>query len=139
MEDPDERLIRQTLGRCVPPTPSPTLADDVLRRVTTGPPARDRRRATSRRWLAGSWLATAAASIEVLARVSWSDGLQALAWGLALVLVPLAYGAALWPERAVGLLVLWGRPLLGGPLDAPAAVRPGSPSARRRGPSVSPP
>jgi hypothetical protein len=129
MEDPDERLIRRALARRVPPKASPTLADDVLRRVTTGPPARDGRRAASRRWLTASWLATAAASIDVLARASWTDSLQTLAWALALALVPLACGAALWPARAGGLLVLCCRPLLEGALHEPAGVSPTAPSA----------
>jgi hypothetical protein len=122
MEDPDEQLIRRALGRRAPPKPGRTLADDVLRRVATGQQTADGRRAASQRWLTASWLATAAVSIEVLARLPWSDGARTLAWGLALVLVPLTYAAALWPDRALGMLVLCGRPLLGGPLNEPAAV-----------------
>jgi hypothetical protein len=139
MEDPDERLIRRTLGRRAPPKLGPTLADDVLRRVAAGRQAADGRRAAAQRWLAASWLATAAASIEVLARLPWSDAARTLAWGLAVVLVPLAYSAALWPDRALGLLVLCGRLLLGEPLNEPRAVSPDSPADRRRASSASPP
>ena len=139
MEDPGERLIRRTLGRRAPPKPGPMLADDVLRRVAARQPAAGGRRGASRRWLMASWLMTAAASIEVLARLPWSDGARTLAWGLALVLVPLAYSAALWPDRALGFLVLCARPLLGGPLDEPAAASPRWPSGHRsRGASRAP-
>lgn len=139
MEDPGERLIRRTLGRRAPPKAGPTLADDVLRCVAAGRQPADGRRVASSRWLAVSWFVTAAASVEVLARLPWSDGARTLAWGLALVLVPLTYSATLWPDRALGLLVLCCRPLLGGPLNEPAAGSPGSPPGRRRAPSASPP
>ena len=135
MEEPAERLIRRALGRWSPPAPGPTLTDDVLRRVADEPPPKDGRRAAPRRWLAASWLLAAGASLEVLARLPWSDGTRAVAWGLALVLVPLAYSAALWPDRVRGLLVLCGRPLLGEPREGPHAVGRRSTS---RGPGQTP-
>ncbi len=139
MEGPGERLIRRTLGRRAPPKLGPSLADDVLRRVAAGQALADGRREAARRWLAAPWLMVAGASVAVLAHLPWSGGTRAVAWGLGLVLVPLAYSAALWPDRALGLLVLCGRPLLGEPPEEPRALSPGSPAARRRGPSASPP
>lgn len=139
MEEPAERLIRRALGQWPPPTLGPTLPDDVLRRLADERQPAAGRRPAARRWLAASWLAAAGASLEVLARLPWSEGTRAMAWGLALALVPLAYSAALWPDRTLALLVLCGRPLLGGPPPEPRAVSPGSPAGRRRGSSASPP
>jgi hypothetical protein len=130
MEEPAERLIRRALGQWPPPTPGPTLTDDVLRRVAEERQPEDGRRAAARRWLAASWLVAAGASLEVLAHLPWTEGTRAVAWGLALALVPLGYSAALWPGRALGLLVLCGRPLLGEPREGPHAVSPGSTSRR---------
>jgi hypothetical protein len=127
MEDPAEQLIRRALGRRPPPRLGPTLAHDVLRRVAERhPPAGARGRSSARRWLALAWLVVAGASLAVLAQVEWWSGARALAWGLALGLVPVTYLVTLWPDRVLGVLALCGRPLLAEPRAAPAgpAARP---------------
>jgi len=113
MEDPAEQLIRRALGRRPPPKLGSTLTRDVLRQVAAPqPPVVSGRRAVARRWLAGAtWLAVAGASTAVLAHLEWASGTRAMAWGLALAVVPLTYAAALWPGRALGLLALWGETL----------------------------
>jgi hypothetical protein len=133
MEDPAELLIRRALGRRPPPKPGPTLVDDVMRRVSV--PAR---RAASGRavpWRLGVlWLTAAGASLAVLAHVPWSGAARTAAWGLALALVPLAYSAALWPDRILGLLALCGGPPPTEPREAPPAVTPSPPSRSRAEP-----
>ena len=132
MEDPAEQLIRRALGRRPPPAPRPTLVDDVLRRVAVPErPAASRGRPGARRWLAAaSWALTGVASVAVLAHVEWSGASRAVAWGLALAAVPLAYSATLWPDRLLGLLALCGGPVLGEPRDEP---RSGTSPGDRRG------
>jgi hypothetical protein len=140
MEDPAEQLIRRALGRRPPPKLGPTLADDVLRRVASPQPRGvSGGRAAARRFLAGAtWLVAAVASVAVLAHLEWSSGARAVAWGLALAMVPLAYSATLWPDRALALLALCGGTLLGASYEEPRAVSPGSPGGRRRCSSASP-
>lgn len=121
MEDPAEQLIRRALGRRPPPRLGPTFVEHVLRRVVAGEQrAAVRGRAGARRWLAAAvWLLTGAASVAVLADLEWSRASRAVAWGLALAMVPVAYSATLWPGRLVGLLALCGGPLLSGPGEPP--------------------
>ncbi len=132
MEDPAEQLIRRAVGRCPPPKLGPTLVDDVLRRVVVPRrPAVSGGAAGAGRWLAAAtWLATGAACIAVLARMEWSSASRAVAWGLALAMVPLTYSATLWPGRLLGLLALCGGPVLGEPRDEP---RSGASPGDRRG------
>ena len=140
MEEPAEQLIRRALGRRPPPKLGPTLAEDVLRRVPAPRrPAASGGRAATRRWLAGAaWLAVVGASTAVLAHLEWAGGARAAAWALALAVVPLAYSATLWPDRALLLLVRCGGPFLGPLPEEPMVVSPGSPEGRRRGSSASP-
>jgi hypothetical protein len=132
MEDPAEQLIRRALGRRPPPELGPTLARDVMRRVAERhPPAVVRERAPARRWLAVPWLLVAAASLAVLVHLEWSSGARAVAWAVALGLVPLTYLVTLWPDRALSVAALCGGPLLAEPQEAPPAVTPASPSRSR--------
>jgi hypothetical protein len=131
MEDPAEQLIRRALGGRRPPQLGPTLADDVLRRVAPRPLATAGRTA-ARRWLAGTiWLAVVGASLAVLAHLGSATETTAVAWGIALAMVPLAYSATLWPERALVLLALCGGPLVGEPRGEPQVVVPRAPSRRQ--------
>jgi len=125
MEDPSEPLIRRALARRPVPRLGPTFVEDVLRRVAGAErPAALDGRAGTRRWLvAASWLLTGAASVAVLAHLEWSSASRAVAWGLALVLVPLAYSATLWPDRVLGLLALCGGPVPEEPRDEPRSGR----------------
>jgi hypothetical protein len=125
MEDPAEELIRRALGRRPPPRLGPTLVHDVLGRVTPPP-----RPSVATGWRAVPWLAVAGASLAVLTHLEWSSGTRAIAWGLALAMVPLTYTATLWPERALGLLALCGGPLLRHAGQA-KPVTPTSPSQSR--------
>jgi hypothetical protein len=111
--DDAEHLIRRTLGRRRPPRLRPTFAEDVLRRVAADErPAVPPGSARARRWIAAAtWLLTAAASLAAVAHVEWSSSSRALAWGLGLLLVPLAYSAALWPRQVLGLVALCGGPV----------------------------
>jgi len=115
MDDPAEQLIRRALGRRPPPTLGPTLVDDVLQRVAGAEPtAESGVKAGARKWIAAAvWLPTVAACVAVLAPLEWSGSSRAVAWGLALALVPLSYSAALWPGGFVALLALCGGPLPG--------------------------
>ena len=127
MEDPAEQLIRRALGRRPPPTLGPTFAEDVVRRVAaTSRPVTSGRGASW--WLAIPWLAAAGASVAVLAHLEWSGPTRAVAWGLALGMVPLAYSATLWPRGALSLLALCGGPLPGKAREGPPPVTPASPS-----------
>jgi hypothetical protein len=110
MEEPAERLIRRALGHWPPPTLGPTLPDDVLRRVAARRPSAAADRPAAR-WVAVPWLVATGASVAVLAHLEWSSGTRAIVWGLALALVPLAYSAALWPDRVIAFLVLCGEAL----------------------------
>jgi xanthine/uracil/vitamin C permease (AzgA family) len=65
------------------------------------------------------WVAAGAASVAVLAQLEWPSAARAMAWGLALAMVPLTYSVALWPDRALGFLALWASPLLGEPREEP--------------------
>ncbi|HSD66419.1 MAG TPA: hypothetical protein VLF95_06950 [Vicinamibacteria bacterium] len=123
MVDPGEHLIRRALRRTPPPEVRATLADDVLRRVASCRPGRASGGRPARWRLAVPWLAVAGASVAVLVHLELSSGARAVAWGLALAMVPLAYSATLWPGGAARLLALWGRSLLGEPTGSPA---PGS-------------
>jgi hypothetical protein len=133
MEDPTEQLIRRALGRRPPPRLGATLAHDVLQRVAERhPPAPARERAPARRWLVVPWLAVAAASLAVLMNMGWSSGARAVAWGLALAVVPLGYLAALWPDWTLGILALCGSPLLAEPGAAPRGSAARGPGVTRR-------
>lgn len=130
MEDHADQLIRSTLGRRPPPKLGPTLADDVLRRVAVPrlPAFSSGRVAARRRLAAATWLLTAVASVTVLAHLEWSSGARALAWGLALAVVPLAYSATLWPRGALSLVALCGGPLVGESRGEPGyGTNPGKP------------
>jgi hypothetical protein len=131
MEDPAEQLIRRALGRRPPPKLRPTLADEVLRRVASRQPPAVPGVPAARWRLAVPWVAAAAASAALLAQLEWSSAARALAWGLALAMVPLTYSVALWPGRTLGFLVLWASPLLGEPREAP--VSSATPGPRERG------
>src|SRR5512135_1114955 len=121
MEDPTEQLISRSLGRRPPPRLGPTFGEDVLRRVAIAErAAREPEWARARRRLAPAiWLLAAAASVAVLAKVEWSSA----SWALALVAVPLAYSATLWPDSFLVLLALCGGPLAGDPRDKPPRAR----------------
>jgi len=125
MHDPAEPLIRRALRRRPPPRLGPAFAEEVLRRLVADQQrAVPRGRAAARRGLAvATWLLAGVASVAVLAHVEWSTGPRALAWGLALVAVPLAYSATLWPGRFLALLALCGGPLPGGASEQPPGAR----------------
>ncbi len=121
MDDPAEPLIRRALGRRPPPRLGPAFAEEVLRRLAAGQQqAVPQGTAAARRGLAvATWLLAGVASVAVLAHVEWSSASRAVAWGLALAAVPLAYSATLWPSRFLALLALCGGPLPGGPREEP--------------------
>jgi len=110
MEDPADELIRRALVRRTAPSLRPTFVEDVLKAVAVAERGPRERRATPlrRRLAAAVWLLAAAASVAVLANVEWSSASRSVAWGAGLVLVPLAYSAALWPRRFAAVLALCG-------------------------------
>jgi hypothetical protein len=129
MEDAAERLIRRALGRHPAPRLSPAFTVDDLGRLAADERV-GRPRAAARWTAAASWLAVGAASLVVVAHVESSSVSRGLAWGFALLLVPLAYAAALWPRPFLALLAPCGR------AACDAAGEPGSsggPIPRERG------
>jgi hypothetical protein len=112
-EDETDAAIRGLLS-CYP---RPALGSDfwsgVLRRVSERERVLEQqRRAGARLALGAYWLAATLASVWILARLPWPEWAAPVAWGVAVVVAPVGYAIALFPERARAWLALGIRPLL---------------------------
>jgi hypothetical protein len=65
------------------------------------------------------WLLAGVASVAVLAHLEWSSGSRAVASGLGLAIVPMAYSATIWARPLRALLALCGGQIVGDAEDEP--------------------
>lgn len=116
MSVPDEKAdaaIRDLLSRFPRPGLRSDLSSEVLRRVSERERAQERQRRVGARLALGTyWLVATLASVWILAPLPWPEWAAPVAWGVALVLAPLGYAFALFPERLRAGLALGLRPLL---------------------------
>lgn len=113
-ENADARLesyLRAELAR----HPRPVVASGLATRVVVRVAERDRllrpRPRRARVLLGAYWLATALACASILARTPLPDWGASILLGLAVVLAPLGYAAALWPAQARAWLTAALRPI----------------------------
>ena len=104
MSVPDEKAdaaIRGLLSRYPRPALGSDFSSGVLRRVSEHEREGVRQRHVAARLLLGAyWLAATLASVWILARLPWPEWAAPVAWGVALVVSPIGYAVALFPERA---------------------------------------
>jgi hypothetical protein len=96
-----DAALQRALRRRPVPAPDAELVQTILGRVSERESSRRRPRQRAARVVLGVyWLAAAVATTCVVARSSFPAWASSGAWALAVALVPVGYGAALWPRQA---------------------------------------
>lgn len=116
MDDRIDHDLREALAGRPRPEVRATFTAEVLRAVAGRERLADQRSSFGGRLLlAGYWLAAGIASLSLLRTLGWPPWVTSALWGLALVLVPFACAAFLWPHRLRAWALLCLHPLLGEP------------------------